>query len=419
MNLNSSDTTDPDRFKNYCQAVKSKVPVFYERVNLLISDKTDSYFDGSRAISIEDPDCQKNYNVFVGCISFKEKQMMSQREFLNRIQFDNLDGGFDQTNSIAPTAPDQHAHNSTATDPDRFMEQSSIVAGDFTSNNETDLLESLRESSLLIDSMAINDTAGANDDCDSAMVDDDDVSQLHSTANESTMNQTSQLDSTEQNTLTESSLALDGTMNESEIVNSTAITNDESTANASQIDISNINDDAGNCDAQDSTLNLTMNSTQEMSNINDTTLTNGTVNDDTQMNATGANETLANDSQIDVNATTGSNETQETIQNDSAFPSAGSMGDSTNIFRIKEEYLKLDYVFRLPLSVLQQEVNIKLNVFGIPFGRLRRQVKFALPKDFDPFRTVSFCVFFFHQCGNFVTQKKNVYRIAEQASKRC
>lgn len=375
--------SDSDRFKNYCQAVKSKIPVFYERVNLLISDKTDSYFDGSRAISKEDPDCQKNYNVFVGCISFKEKQMMSQREFLNRIQFDNLDGGFDQNNTIVPVAQD-HAHNSTAIDSNGI---SSIVAGDLTSNNETDLLESLRETSLLMDSIANNET-GANDDCDSAMVDDD-ASQLNGTADESTINNTFPFNSTEQST------ALESTMNGSEVINSTAITNETLGEHTG------VTNETTNCDSQttiDNTVNASemTNSTQEMSTINETNLTNGTANDDTLINSTCANETTANDSQLDPlnsNVTINGDATLQTTQSETACEEAGCMGDNRNFFRIKEEYLKLNEIFRLPLSVLQQEINITLNVFGIPFGRLRRQVKFALPKDFDPLRTVNFFIF--------------------------
>lgn len=388
MNLNSSETGDTDKFKNYCQAVKSKVPVFYERVNLVISDKTDTYFDGARAISKDDSDRQKNYNVFVGCISFREKQMMSQREFLNRIQFDNLDGGFDQNNPIVPVP---RGHNSTEINSDGLMEQSSIVAGDLTRNNETDFLENLRETSLRIDNQTganeTNDQTGANDDCDSAMVDDD-ASQL----DESTTNNTLLLNSTEPNTLTESSVALDSTINESQVMNSTEISNNndtvgESTGMISLSEISNVTNDTTIGEAQttiDSTINASevLQSTMEISNINETS-----VIDDTLINSTCANETSLLDTQLDPlnpNATTeGSSEAVQSTEDEKA----GCSDNNGNIFRIKEEYLKLNEVFRLPMSVLQQEINITLNMFGIPFGRLRRQVKFALPKDFDSLRT--------------------------------
>ncbi|XP_037027370.1 uncharacterized protein LOC119068072 isoform X2 [Bradysia coprophila] len=423
INLNLSDTSDADKFKNYCQAVKSKIPVFYERVNLLISDKTDTYFDGARAISKDDPDCQKNYNVFVGCISFKEKQMMSQREFLNRIQFDNLDGGSDQTNANAPAAPEDYVHNT-----DGLSEQPSCVAGGAGSNNDEDLLERLRETSLLL-----NSTTAHNDECDSAMVDDDasQLSQLNSTAGESTLNNTLPLNSTEQSSLMESSIALDSTINESEVVNST-VNNSQSTDIHSQSDISTINNDTVVETTVNSTLNGTeaLDSTQETSKVDETSQTNGTSNDDTLMNSTSFNidetnqtngtsnaDTLMNstcadekstsDSQLDANGTTSGtiNETLETIQNDSACNNVNGLVDSSNIFRIKDEYLKLDEVFRLPLSVLQQEVNIKLNIFGIPFGRLRRQVKFALPKDFDSLRTGIKRTRDFDECSTTTTRK--------------
>ncbi|KAJ6638770.1 hypothetical protein Bhyg_11508 [Pseudolycoriella hygida] len=463
IDLNTSDSSECDRFKNYCQAVKSKVPVFYERINWLISDKTSGHFDGARPISKDDPDCQKNYNVFVGCISFKEKQLMTQREFLNRVRFDHLDGVSDDINSIVPVAQEL-VNDSIDPAGNGFLEQSSIVAGDVTNQNETDLLESLRESSSML-----NRTNDAVDDCDSAMVDDD-ASQLNSTAGASTIDTSLPLTSTEQNASLNSSLALNSSLNDSQLLNSTigeTPTLNDSMSQSTQM--SNTTNDVGT--TIESTLNESqMNSTQGTMDDNQTSLTNTTVNGDSQLNSTCADGTLAtadeslrttqndsqlnsncadgtlatgdeslrttqndsqlnstcadgtlatadeslrttqNDSQLNLNCSEGTftldpqdllssteakivDETLGTTQNDSQLNSTcadptqkTSCIDPRNIFGINEQYLKLNEAFRLPLSVLQKEVDIKLNLFGIPFGRLRRQVKFALPKDFDPMK---------------------------------
>lgn len=371
VNLNSRDNMDSDKFKNYCQAVKSKIPVFYERINLLIAEKTDSYFDGPRPISNDDPDRQKNYNVFVGCISFKEKQMMSQREFLNRIQFDLK---IDKEKSIEPIPPDYTLTAAYNTYYSKGLSESSMIAGDLNDDNETDWLESLRETSLFMDNLANKGTAGAGDDCDSAIVDDS-VSQLNSIANEST----GRLNSTEQNTLTESTVALD----ESAVINSTEIsnlneTNGESTAIDSLAECSNITNDTVNQTTLNSTIHASdvMNSTTlEITDINGTTLTNGTVNGDSQLDPLNPNETTVSN---------------EATQNDSVSDTEKTecKDNIRNIFRIDEQYLKVKEPFRLPLNILERQVNCKLNLFGIPFGRLRRQVNFALPKDFDSYKMV-------------------------------
>lgn len=447
MNLNSSsDPSDSDRFKNYCQAVKSKIPVFYERVNLLISDSADNCFDGSRAISKDDRDCQKNYNVFIGSISFKEKQMMSQREFLHRIQFDDLDGGFDQNSPAVPGTELEHILNSTEINGNGHLEQSSIVAGDLTS--------------ILMD--RINDTMGATD-CDSAIVDDD-MSQFNS------INSTVPLDASQQDsTLNQSSIAqlettTDHTANGSEVINSTiemssinqtngdttGAANETETAEMSSINQTNVDTTCAgnetelvNSTAEMSSINQTNVDTtcggnesetinsMDISNINQTNVdgtcsisetgilnstaigqtngdstcedlasmsvipnpTDGATDCVAQINPlTGTTEgTSTNDLHADPlnpNLTTNAKGAAEISHDNSTDEKAECFDDTRNMFRIKDEYLKLNEVFRLPLSVLQQEVNITVNLFGIPFGRLRRQVKFALPKDFDSLRMV-------------------------------
>lgn len=288
MNFNLSDTSDSDRFKHYFQAVKTKAPV-YERVNLLLSDRTDDYFEGSQPISKDEPDLQRNYNVFVGCISFNVKQLMSQHEFLNRAeQTDNF--------YISPSRQ-ENILNSIENE---YDEQSSMFAGD-----STNFFDFLREERQEMDRLT-GDVIDTTDCCDGS-------STLNSMADQPNISN------------------LNGTfgMDSQPVANSTLF---ESEATNCTMDVSNSNETNGNVNCAGTITTISGNESQ-------TIHTHSEIHDDTR-----------------------------------------------NIIRIDEKYLESIDIFRLPLNILQQEIEIDLSIFGIPSGKLKRQGKFTLPKDYGPLR---------------------------------